>query len=87
MACAEHGPTVAEVPWARHGAGHTRAFDDMTAWLAVHPSKTAAVELLRVAWATVGAIVAPELSKLHHPPLRQADTARRSTQRLLTTSP
>ncbi len=55
--CAEHGPTVAQVPWARHGAGHTRAFDDMTAWLAVHTSKTAVVEMLRVAWATVGAIV------------------------------
>lgn len=22
--CREHGPTVAAVPWARHGAGHTR---------------------------------------------------------------
>ncbi len=21
--CAERGPTVAQVPWARHGAGHT----------------------------------------------------------------
>ena len=34
--CPEHGPTVAAVPWARHGAGHTRAFDDTVAWLAVH---------------------------------------------------
>lgn len=55
--CPTHGPTVAQVPWARHGAGHTRAFDDTVAWLAVHTSKTAIVELLRVAWATVGAIV------------------------------
>ncbi|MEO5899255.1 MAG: ISL3 family transposase [Ilumatobacteraceae bacterium] len=55
--CAEHGPTVIEVPWARHAAGHTRAFDDTVAWLAVHTSKTAITELLRVAWATVGAIV------------------------------
>jgi transposase len=55
--CAEHGPTVVQVPWARHGAGHTRAFDDLVAWLAVHTSKTAIVELLRIAWATVGAIV------------------------------
>jgi transposase len=23
--CPEHGPTVIQVPWARHGAGHTRA--------------------------------------------------------------
>jgi len=45
------------VPWARHGAGHTRAFDDQVAWLATHTSKTAVVELMRVAWRTVGAII------------------------------
>ncbi|MCC5952123.1 MAG: ISL3 family transposase [Acidimicrobiia bacterium] len=56
--CPEHGPTVIEVPWARHGAGHTRAFDGTVAWLATHTSKTAITELLRIAWATVGAIVA-----------------------------
>ena len=58
MRCRAHGPTVAQVPWARHGAGHTRDFDDQAAWLAVHVSKSAVVELLRVAWRTVGAIVA-----------------------------
>jgi len=58
VSCAEHGPTVAQFPWARHGAGHTRAFDDTVAWLAVHTSKTAVTELVRIAWATVGAIVA-----------------------------
>ena len=56
--CRDHGPTVARVPWARHDAGHTRDFDDQAAWLAVHVSKTAVVELLRVAWRTVGAVVA-----------------------------
>ncbi|HET6811256.1 MAG TPA: ISL3 family transposase [Acidimicrobiales bacterium] len=56
--CRRHGPTVAAVPWARHGAGHTRDFDDQAAWLAVHVSKSAVVELLRIAWRTVGAIVA-----------------------------
>jgi len=56
--CRDHGPTVAVVPWARHGAGHTRDFDDQAAWLAVHVSKSAVVDLLRVAWRTVGAIVA-----------------------------
>ncbi len=55
--CADHGPTVVQFPWARHGAGHTRAFDDTVAWLAVHTSKSAVVELCRIAWATVGAIV------------------------------
>lgn len=56
--CAEHGPTVIQVPWARHNAGHTRAFDDTVAWLATHTSKTAITVLLRIAWATVGAVVA-----------------------------
>jgi transposase len=55
--CPAHGPTVIAVPWARHGAGHTRAFDDQVAWLAVHTSKTAVCELMRVAWRTVGSIV------------------------------
>jgi transposase len=57
VACRTHGPTVWAVPWARHDAGHTRDFDDHAAWLAVHVSKSAVVELLRVAWRTVGSIV------------------------------
>src|SRR5213592_4546209 len=57
VCCPEHGVVVAGVPWARHGAGHTRAFDDTAAWLAVHTSKQAVRQLLRVAWATVGRIV------------------------------
>ena len=56
--CAEHGVTVAAVPWARHDTGHTRAFDDTVAWLVTHTSKTAVVELMRIAWRTVGAIAA-----------------------------
>ena len=58
VSCPEHGVTLAAVPWARHGAGHTRAFDDRIAWLVTHCSKSAVVELLRVAWRTVGAIAA-----------------------------
>jgi transposase len=48
---------VAHVPWARHDAGHTLAFDDQVAWLATQASKTTATELMRIAWRTVGAIV------------------------------
>jgi transposase len=55
--CLEHGVVVAAVPWARHGAGHTRFFDDQVAWLAVACSKTAVTALMRIAWRTVGAIV------------------------------
>ena len=60
--CPDHGVTVAAVPWARHGAGHTRAFDDQVAWLATHCSKSAVVELMRVAWRTVGSIASRVVS-------------------------
>lgn len=55
--CPDHGVIAAQVPWARHGAGHTYAFDDTAAWLVTHCSKSAVRDLLRVAWRTVGAIV------------------------------
>src|SRR5680860_323093 len=42
---------------ARHGAGHTYAFDDTAAWLVTHCSKSAVRDLLRIAWRTVGSIV------------------------------
>jgi len=57
VSCPQHGVVVAAVPWARHGAGHTRAFDDTVAWLAVQCSKTAVTELMRIAWRTVGAVI------------------------------
>lgn len=57
VSCPDHGVVVAAVPWARHGAGHTRAFDEMVAWLAVQSSKTAVTQLMRVAWRTVGSII------------------------------
>jgi transposase len=57
VACPEHGPTVIQLPWARHGSWHTRAFEDTAAWLVTHTSKTAVGELLRIAWRTVGSIV------------------------------
>lgn len=55
--CPDHGPTVAVVPWARHGAGHNRAFDEQVAWLATQCSKTAVTELMRITWRTLGAII------------------------------
>jgi transposase len=58
VACHQHGVVVARVPWARHDSGFTRAFEDTAAWLAVHTSRVAVAELLRVAWRTVGRIVA-----------------------------
>jgi len=58
VSCPTHGVVVAHVPWARRGAGHTRSFDDQAAWLAVHTSRTAVTEVMRIAWRTVGAICA-----------------------------
>lgn len=55
--CRSHGVVVAHVPWARHDAGHTLAFDDQVAWLATRASKTTATQLMRIAWRTVGAII------------------------------
>jgi transposase len=58
VSCPEHGVVVGHVPWARHGAGHTRDFDETVAWLATQTSKTAVTELMRIAWRTVGSIIA-----------------------------
>ena len=58
VTCREHGAAVAAVPWARHGAGHTTPSTSTVAWLATQCSKTAVTELMRIAWRTVGAIIA-----------------------------
>jgi transposase len=58
VTCRRHGVTVAAVPWARHNAGHTRAFDQQVAWLVAHCSKSALAELMRIGWRTVGTIIA-----------------------------
>lgn len=55
--CPDHGVVMAWVPWARHGAGHTRDFDRKAAWLATRMSKTAVARLLRIGWETVGQII------------------------------
>ena len=55
--CRVHGVTTAQVGWARHDAGHTRAFDETVCWLATQASKTAICELMRTGWRTVGAII------------------------------
>jgi transposase len=58
VCCARHGVVVAAVSWARHGAGHTLGFDQTVAWLATVCSKSAVTELMRIAWRSVGGIVA-----------------------------
>lgn len=56
--CTEHGVVVAGVPWARHGARHTLAFEQLAGWCAVEMSASAASRLLRCSWRTIGAIIA-----------------------------
>ena len=48
VTCPAHGVTVVAVPWARHGAGHTRYFDDTAAWLACVTSRTTITTLMRI---------------------------------------
>ena len=55
--CQEHGVVVQAVPWARPRSGFTRDFEQQCTWLAVHTSRSAVSELLRVAWRTVGRMV------------------------------
>jgi len=68
--CAEHGVLVSHAPWARHGSGFTKSFEDTVAWLAVRTDKTTLSSLLRIAWRSVGAIlerVATEMRTLRDP--------------------
>jgi transposase ISL3 family protein/transposase IS204/IS1001/IS1096/IS1165 family protein len=57
VSCRRHGVVVARVPWARHGAWHTRDFEDQAAWCASQLSRSAVCRLLRVSWRAVGGIV------------------------------
>ena len=64
VSCPEHGVVVAGVPWARHGARHTWAFEQVAAWCAVEMSATAAATLLRCSWRTIGAIITRVVAEL-----------------------
>jgi hypothetical protein len=49
---------VAAVPWARHGSRFSRTFEDEVARLVTRCDLTAVAELVRIAWRSVGAIIA-----------------------------
>jgi transposase len=55
--CRVHGVVVAHVPWARHRARATYAFEDQVAWLVTKTSLSTVAELMRVAWRTVNGIL------------------------------
>jgi transposase len=56
--CRSCGAQFEAVPWARPGSRYTRDFEDVVAWLAQQMAKTPIAGLLRIAWDTVGRIVA-----------------------------
>jgi len=65
VTCPEHGVVVVAFPWARHRGRHTTNFEDQVAWLATRCCRSAVEELMRVAWRTVGAIVARVVADAH----------------------
>jgi transposase len=64
VSCTEHGVVVAGVPWARHEARHTWAFEQQAAWCATQMSAAAAAKLLRCSWRTIGVMVRRVLADL-----------------------
>ena len=56
--CPGCGDVYEAVPWARAGSRYTRDLEDLTAWLAQQMSQTQVERLLRIAWRTVGTILA-----------------------------
>ncbi len=56
--CPVHGVIVEAVPFARHRARFTADFEALVAWCATKMDATAVARLCRIAWPTVGDIVA-----------------------------
>lgn len=56
--CPRCGVVVELVPWAEPASWFTRDFEDMAAYLAQHSAKTVVASMMRLAWRTVGAIIA-----------------------------
>ena len=52
------------VPWARHGARFTRAFEDVVAWLARQAAFSVIGRLLRITWRSVARIVTRVVAEL-----------------------
>lgn len=51
--CPAHGPTVAEVPWARHDSAFSRAFEDLVVHDAIVGNKQAAADRYGISWRAV----------------------------------
>jgi len=53
VSCADHGVTVAEVPWARHDSVFSRAFEDLVVHDAIVANKQAAADRYGISWRAV----------------------------------
>jgi len=58
LLCRDCGVRLEAVLWARPGSSYTRDFEDVVAWLAQQMAKKPIAGLLRIAWDSVGRIVA-----------------------------
>ena len=56
VTCADHGVTVAMMPWARRKSTYTRDFEQQTALLNVHAPRSAVSRLMRMDWKSVGPV-------------------------------
>jgi transposase len=61
--CRDCGAQFEAVPWARAGSRYTRDFEDVVAWLAQQMAKKPIAGLMRIAWDSVGRIVARVVSE------------------------
>ncbi len=53
VSCPDHGPTVAQVPWARHDSAFTRAFENLVVHDAIVGNKQATALRYSVSWRAV----------------------------------
>lgn len=54
--CPAHGPTVAEVPWARHASRFSRALEDLVVYDAIASNKAVAAHRHEMSWRAVNGI-------------------------------
>ncbi len=53
VSCPTHGPTVVQVPWARHDSWFSRAFEDLVVFDAIVSNKLAAARRYGISWRAV----------------------------------
>jgi transposase len=64
--CGQCGVRAEMVPWAEHDSSYTRDFEDHVAYLAQRTDQTTVSSTMRIAWRTVGAIVARVVARCRH---------------------